>query len=352
MILGKVSVDDIPEFYQDVNSFNSHKYLPFPPIPAVVLIPFVYLFPKITEQFVSILLGSLNISLTYLLLKRFSNAVNAILLSIFVAFGTVYFWVSIVGTSWNFSHIVSYTMITISLILATDPTRKYSSFTSGLFFAFAGLSRLTVIASGLFFVINYWKDKKNLIMFLTGAFLFVPIYLGYNYLRFGNLLETGYTKIYEGYINNGYTYSIQRVWFPESEHPKYMDPKSIPYHLYTMLIIPPEIKDLNILTSKPSPFGLGIIYMSPLLLIIFTKLRKGIMELQSWLGAVPIALLTFSHYAQGWVQFGYRFLVDFLPFLMIVMALKFRPSKANMLLLVISIFVTYWGTNWAIKLGW
>lgn len=352
IISGKVSVDDIPEFYQDVNSFNSHKYLPFPPTPALVIVPFVFLYPKVTEQFVSIVFGSLNIALIYLLLKKLTDTKNSVILSIFVAFGTVHFWVSLVGTSWNFAHIVSFFLLTTSLILSIGNNNKYKSLFSGILFAFAGLSRLTIIAGGLFFVLNYWKNKKNLLFFLIGSSIFLPIFIGYNYLRFGSLLETGYTKIYDNYVNGGYAYSVQRIWFPNSDSPKYMDFKSIPYHLYTLFIMPPEIKELNIFKSQPSPYGMGILFISPLLFLLFSKFSKNKLETESWFGAIPIAFLTFLHYAEGWVQFGYRFIIDFLPFLMIIMALKFKLNKFNILLLLISIVVNYWGTSWAIKLGW
>lgn len=349
---GKVSVDDIPEFYQDVNIFDSHKYLPFPPMPAIILTPFVYLIPKITEQFVSIILGSFNIALIFILLKKITSIKNAVLLSIFVAFGTVHFWVSLVGTSWNFSHVVSFGLLTSSLILSFNKGRKLNSLWAGLLFAFAGLSRLTIIAGGLYFVVNYWRSKERLFLFIIGASLFIPTILIYNFLRFGDIKETGYIKIYENYINSGYGYSIQRIWFPESNQPKYMDIKSIPYHLYTLFIMPPEIKDLNIFKSQPSPYGMGILFISPLLFVIFNRIEKSKIELQAWLGAIPIAILTFCHYAQGWVQFGYRFLLDFLPFLIIILALKFKPTKFNIFLIVISIVINYWGTNWALKLGW
>lgn len=348
---GSISVDNIPEYYQDVNVFNSHKYLPFPPLPAITLIPFILLNSKITEQLVSIIIASINIGLIYILLKKYTKKINALILSLFIAFGTVYFWASIVGTSWYFAHIVAFLYLILA-ILFSSKNNLLSSFFTGILFAFSALSRITIIFGGLYFVINYWHNKKNLISFLIGCSVFVPIILFYNYSRFGNIFDTGYTKIYENYTKGGYSYSIQRVWQANSKDFNYLDLRSIPYHLYTLFIMPPEITDLNIFKSKPSPYGMGILYISPLLLLIFGKFSKNKIETQVWFGAIPIAFITFLHYAQGWVQFGYRFLVDFLPFLVLIMALKFKLTKFNILLLIISLVVSYWGTSWAIKLGW
>lgn len=351
MIQSKISVDDIPEFYQDVNVFNSHKYLPFPPMPAITLIPFLIFDSNITEQTVSIIMASINIGLIYLLLKKYTKKVNAFILSMFIAFGTVYFWVSIVGTSWFFAHIIAFFYLTLALIISSK-NNYLASFLTGILFALSALSRITIIFGGLYFVINYWQNKKNLILFLLGSSIFLPLLLGYNYLRFGNIFETGYTKIYENYTKGGYAYSIQRIWYPDSPHFKYLDIKSIPYHLYTLFLMPPEVTDLNIFNSKPSPYGMGILFISPLLLLIFSKSSKTLIEKQAWIGALPVAFVTFLHYAQGWVQFGYRFLVDFLPFLLVILALKFKLNKFNVLLLIISLIVCHWGTLWAIKLGW
>lgn len=346
-----LSVDNIPEFYQDVNIFNSHKYLPFPPIPSITIIPFILAVPDITQQTVSIIIGSINIGLLYLLLTKHTRKITAVVISLFSAFGTVYFWVGIVGTSWYFAHIVAFFYLILSMLFSSR-NGKLSAFLTGLLFAMSALSRMTLVFGGLYFVLNYWANKKQLILFLLGASLFIPVILIYNYGRFGNIFETGYAKIYKNYTERGYGYSIQRVWQPDSQHFRYLDFRSIPYHLYTLFIMPPEIADLNIMKSKPSPYGMGILFISPLLLLIFSKSSKLGVENQAWFGAIPVAFVTFLHYAQGWVQFGYRFLVDILPFLLIILSLKFKFTKFNVLLLIISLVVCYWGTIWAIELGW
>ena len=113
--------------------------------------------------------------------------------------------------------------------------------------------------------------------------------------------------------------------------------------------MPPLIKN-GLIT--PSPYGMGILFITPLLLIaLIPPFNKGL-EKNLFRGSLAIALVDFLHYAQGWVQFGYRFLLDFLPFLLIILAIRFKPKKIYILLLVISVAANFWGVNWAIKLGW
>jgi hypothetical protein len=66
-----------------------------------------------------------------------------------------------------------------------------------------------------------------------------------------------------------------------------------------------------------------------------------------------VSALLFMHYSQGWAQFGYRFLLDFAPFLLILTALGFDDNtspahrRIQVDLVAISILVGFWGTFWA-----
>jgi len=162
----------------------------------------------------------------------------------------------------------------------------------------------------------------------------------YNWLRFGGIFHTGYIEVYKSYL--GTAYSIFHNF-------GYLDIRNIPLHFFTFLFMPPLIKN-GLIT--PSPYGMGILFITPLLLIaLIPPFNKGL-EKNLFRGSLAIALVDFLHYAQGWVQFGYRFLLDFLPFLLIILAIRFKPKKIYILLLVISVAANFWGVNWAIKLGW
>jgi uncharacterized membrane protein len=71
------------------------------------------------------------------------------------------------------------------------------------------------------------------------------------------------------------------------------------------------------------------------------------------LGVLLIAMPNLLHYAQGWVQFGYRFALDFMPLLLILLALGIQKIRTiHITLFVWSIVVNTWGLWWGIKLGW
>lgn len=342
----QVDIPNLPSYYQDKIEIAGKILTPFPPMPAVILVPFTLLSKEITQEQVSVLFGAINVVLVFFLIKKFVNERESALISIFFGFGTVAFWSAVVGTTWYFAHTVAITMMLLSLI--SYKNSKY--FLSGLLFAAAALCRYPMLSGGLFFFLELVKEPKKLFKFLMGAFIFIPVQFGYNFLRFGNILETGYVKVYQGYISSGYAYTIRQLINPNVPYFGYMDIRNIPMHLYTFLIMPPLISSNFV--PFPSPYGMGIVFTTPLLLLALFPKLKDKTQRNLFIGALAIAFIDFLHYMQGWVQFGYRFLLDFLPFLLVILAVKFKSNWKYILLIILSIAVNLWGVIWGIKLGW
>lgn len=342
----RVDIPNLPSYFQDKIITGGRTLIPFPPVPAIILIPFIKIFKNITQQQVSIIFGSINTLLVYFLLKKYTNTKNSVLLSIFFSLGTVAFWAAVIGTTWYFAHTIALTFLILSLI--SHKNEKH--FLAGLFFAFAVLCRYPILVGGIYFLLELYKKPKKLISFLGGAFVFIPVQLIYNYLRFGSIFDMGYYEVYKQYISSSYPYTIRQLFNPAASYFGYMDIRNIPLHLFTFLIFPPIITQN--LSINPSPYGMGILFTSPLLLISLWPNLKIKMERDIFFGGLFIVFVDFLHYTQGWVQFGYRFLLDFLPFFLIILALRFKPKKKYLLLLIISVIVNFWGVKMGIKLGW
>jgi hypothetical protein len=64
------------------------------------------------------------------------------------------------------------------------------------------------------------------------------------------------------------------------------------------------------------------------------------------------------HFSQGWVQFGYRFSLDFAPWALLLVALaldRLRSAAAVLLgggLVAVSVAVNLWGVVMGNALGW
>ncbi len=152
------------------------------------------------------------------------------------------------------------------------------------------------------------------------------------------------------YVKNNYPYTILQLINPKIPLFGYLDPRNIPLHLFTFLIEPPIVT--SSLQVSPSPYGMGILFTTPLLFLALKPYFKKGVETSLIIGSLAIALIDFMHYMQGWVQFGYRFVLDFLPFLLILLAIRFKLNKKNLFLLLVSIIVNFWGVIQAINLGW
>ena len=68
----------------------------------------------------------------------------------------------------------------------------------------------------------------------------------------------------------------------------------------------------------------------------------------AWAGIVAIALLDFTFAATGWAQFGYRYALDFMPFLilLVVLAVGKQVRWHHGVMIGLAILVNLWGVLW------
>jgi hypothetical protein len=55
--------------------------------------------------------------------------------------------------------------------------------------------------------------------------------------------------------------------------------------------------------------------------------------------------LLLLYFNTGWYQFGYRFVLDFLPFalLLTTLGMRAKPGRVEKLLIVLSVAINIWG---------
>ncbi|MEK7248199.1 MAG: hypothetical protein AAB092_06970, partial [Chloroflexota bacterium] len=201
------------------------------------------------------------------------------------------------------------------------------------------------------------KALADGIIFGIGLVPLGIFYLWYNDVRFCDPFDSGFNTVYETYTNGGLAYSFYRVDNPGASHFPLFDVRNIPLHIYTMFFMPPDYHpDLSIV--RPSPYGLSIFLTSPAFIYAFFVKRKTWLQPACWLAVGLITVPLFMHYSQGWVQYGYRFLLDYMPFLAILTVMGFddhqsRNGRILMITLVaISVASGSWGRYWGNELGW
>ena len=112
--------------------------------------------------------------------------------------------------------------------------------------------------------------------------------------------------------------------------------------------------------AMPVDIGTSILLSAPgLLLALFAFRRHGRARLSIGTAAavIIIAVFNLAHFSQGWVQWGYRFSLDFVPFLLPMVALGAARDDGRLrvlaaVLIVLGAAINLWGVTWGQILGW
>ncbi|MEP6776602.1 MAG: hypothetical protein ABJA50_13485 [Chloroflexota bacterium] len=131
----------------------------------------------------------------------------------------------------------------------------------------------------------------------------------------------------------------------------------IPKNLFMLLLqspVPYPSIDAPVLEFpyiEPSPWGMGLIFVSPALFYAFRANIKDKFVQACWLAVVFIMIPVITYYGVGWVQFGYRYGLDFIPFLLLLAAIGLgQPvSKLARGLILAGVVVNIWGAFWLSK---
>jgi hypothetical protein len=328
----------------EIVPYNGSYYVVYPPMPAVLLLPFVAVFGTTFDQgLMSILLACLCVAATWFLLKKTGVKGNkALWLTALFGFGTCFWFLASVGSSWYIEHVSAVLFLILAIILALY---KKSPFIIGVLLGFAFLSRLPVILSFTFFLFliyeqnSGWKPRlKQAAYFLIGLGILVGVYELYNFGRWGVFSDLGYTLIPGIQQDPYFTSGIFNLSY-------------IPRHIYAILFQGPILLN-SFPYFEPNWMGLGLFFTTPAFIYIFKGPWNRLSKYAA-LAVVCILPILITHGTVGFTQFGYRFSLDFTPFLMLLAAKGMRENLGweEKALIILSILVNLWGVVSIIKFG-
>jgi hypothetical protein len=114
--------------------------------------------------------------------------------------------------------------------------------------------------------------------------------------------------------------------------------------------------------ALPRDIGMSVLLVSPGYLLAWPALRslwgRSRLVTGAALAVLLIAVINLMHFSQGWVQFGYRFSNDFVPWALVLVALSSGRIRSRwaigiaVALVVLSVAVNLWGVVWGNLLGW
>lgn len=337
---GHLNIINPPIWLNELVLWKGAYYSVFPPMPAILLIPFVAIFGiGFYQPLLSWLLGALSVSLSYKVLYKIFDEKVALWTSILYAFGTIHWFHSEVGSAWYLAHIVSSFFIWLFLL---EVFSKQRLIILGILLGCAYLSRLPTIFVGIF-MFSYFSNKffsfdktvikinwKKSFLFMLGLIPFLFINALYNYLRFGVINDIGYTLLP----------IFNEPWYKYG----FISVKYIPIHVKEIFTAMPVF--VNVFPYMiPSMFAMAAWFTTPAFILIFLSRFKTKIVIVSLLTIIGVALPSLMHGGNGFTQFGYRHTLDYMPFLIILVASGMRNKvewyvKA---LIALSILINLWG---------
>lgn len=315
-----------------------------PPMPAILLIPFVKIWSLNFPQhiFAHIIGVLLTVSTFYMSMIIKKDLRLAIWSAILIGLGSIVWFLSSVGSVWYLGQI---TMALFLTLLINEALVKKRPIVMGILLGCAYLSRVHLILTFPIFAYILWQKNKRLnsIFYFGLTFsLFFFFDMFYNFSRYGSFFNQGYFLI-PGTENE--------PWFAKGiMHPSYiLEDLKIAF-----LAMPKVISEFPYI--RPSWAGMAIWLTTPAFIFAFGAKWKDLTTKLFSLAILLIFIVVGIHGGTGFAQFGYRFAVDFYPFLTFLtikgVANYDGPKKIHWTLLLLGILVNFWGVVWINKFGW
>ena len=352
---GKLYLEN-PPYTHDLTMYNGNWYVPMPPLPAVLMMPLAYWIgaEDISTSYFSMVFSAANGVLVFLILRnindrnwiQISQSGILLLVALFL-FGTPHLWVGISGRGWYVSQILTLMFLALAIYSAL---RSWSPWLVGVFIAIAMTARPNSLMTWPFvFAISMHILKENQgKIHLEQAFhwslkTIPPIIIAiiglltYNYLRFENILDFGYTTVNAG---SDIVYNVQ-TWGMFSPH-------FIPKNLMVMFFKMPWINLNSHWPIEPSATGMSVFLTTPALIYLFRRYPRQWWVIGAW-AAVFFNIILLSLYSNtGAHQFGYRYILDMLVPLIVLLAVGMNKKIPwhFIVLVLVSVVINMYGADW------
>jgi hypothetical protein len=311
----------------DVIVIGDRYYVPFAPFPAIVAMPLIAIIGPVAadhaEPIINSILAATTVGMCWWFVGRVgvSRLRDRFWLTLLFGFSTQILWVTTRGGVWHTGQLIA-TILTFGCLLEVWGNRR--AWLIGLLAGAAFLTRAPLAFAIPFYALlllpgvtqrpvsafaEYATRARSLVPWRAwmglalGVLPSIGFFFAYNQIRFGTPWESGYAlatlpDFLEAQRELG-LFSIVHV-------PMNLD--YLFFHLPKLIDEPPFF--------KPDGLGLSIFLTSPGL---FYAVRSDWRRAVSWLllGATVATLVpSLLYYGGGWDQYGYRYALDSIPFVM------------------------------------
>ena len=321
------------------------RYVSFPPLPAVLLLPQVLLSgTQANDVLFTIFVAALILPLMFVLLRRLRamglsqrTAAEDLWFVALLSFGTVLLFSSVQGRVWYTAHVVSVALCICYLWCAVEAKHPYLA---GLCLGCAAITRTPMAFMFPLFVLEAWRAcdawrNKRAFALLCARFAAPVVAIAvaamiFNWLRFNSPMEFGHS-----YLDVRQQHQIEK-WGLFSFH-------YLSRNLAVAFTLLPEFS-----LSRPwvliSGHGLALWFTTPALLYLLWPKHRGVFHRNLWITVGCVAIPTLFYQNSGWFQFGYRFSLDYMVLLVALLAIGGRRLTVTLrTVIVLGIVVNVFG---------
>jgi hypothetical protein len=341
----------------DVIPVDGRYYVPFAPFPAIFFMPLVAIIGPVTadqwEPGINAVLAAATVGLGWWLLGRFGvrSLTNKFWLVVLLGLSTQIWWVTTRGGVWHTGQLIA-TILTLLCLIELAGRRRAALI--GLLAGAAFLSRAPIAFAIPAYALllagdSIWEPRRwpwrGWFALAGGVLPSVVFFFWYNDARFGSPLESGYAL------------ATLPPWLEARREIGLFSIAHIPTNLDYLFLRLPVSQDA-FPWLRPDGLGMSILLTSPGLLY---AARAPWRESRTWwlgLAALLVLIPTLLYYGGGWLQYGFRYALDSIPFVWLLCGLAARQDEERgapmswtwRSLIVLGVVVGLGGVYWAYNL--
>jgi hypothetical protein len=344
-----------PPSTHDLTFYQGEWYVPFPPLPALLMLPWVAFMglETLNTVFFAALFGALNVSLIFLLLTALArrqwtqlSTVDNLWLTLLFGLGSVHWYMATIGSVWFVAQLCTVTFVALAVWLAIE---RGSPWLVGAALALAMAARPNVlftwplllgIAATHLRTHGHRLSWSALSRWAMGSAVPIVLVIGalllYNWARFGDLFDFGYL-----------TENVADQLAPNLHRYGQFNLHYLPKNFWAMWLAGPQWDpDLNF--WQPDPEGMSLFLTTPALIYLARARHRSWLVVGGWVAFGLLLIPLLLYYNTGWWQFGYRFSLDFMTPVMVLLALaaQTRITWSMRTLILAGILVNLYGVLW------
>jgi hypothetical protein len=374
---GRTWLDFQPGPNDVIVGLNGEFYVPFAPFPAIALMPLVAIVGPVTadelESGINALLAASAVGMGWWLLARIGivRVWDRIWLVALFGFSTQILWITTRGGVWHTGQLIA-TLLTFACMIELWGKRR--AWLIGLLAGAAFLTRAPLAFAVPFYALLLMpgamsSSVADIREFARGAFERIP-WSSWMWLAAGVLPSIAFFFLYnqlrfDDPLESGYALATLPPWLEEVRQKGLFSLAHVPMNLDYLFLHLPQLPwpfsseggaadFLEWPFFKPDGLGMSVFLTTPgLLFAVRADWRRPLPWLL--LGAAILVLIpTLLYYGGGWLQYGYRYFLDSVPFVIALcgLAVAYRGGIGWgwKVLIVVGISVMAIGVYWAYNL--